>query len=481
MMSDTNLKIGAAYIRVSTDDQTELSPDAQLRMILESAKNDGVVIPPELVFMEDRGRSGRRADNRPEFQRMIATARQTPSPFSVLYVWKFSRFARNQEESTFYKGILRKKCGVTIKSVSEPIMEGMFGRLVEMIIEWSDEFYSINLAGEVLRGMTQKALEHGYQSTPCLGYKSVGNGKPFIIDELQYSIVEFIHQSYHDGKDLMQIVREANARGYRTRRGNPFDPRSVKLVLTNSFYIGIVKWKDIVFQGTHECRESVTSLFTDNQKRLQHEYRPHNRREVSSCRHWLSGVLKCNVCGASLGYNKVGNKPSSDFFNCWKYAKGLHEGSCSITVKKAERTVLESLHTALKTGKIEFTYLPKEDPERDAKKRTIQAHLNRLEMKEMRIRDAYEGGVDTLEEYKNNKERLQKERDHLLRDLSLLEQKVGDTSLGKEELLQRIQSVYDLLRSENVDMETKGNALRQIVQKITYDRKTGTMFFYYYM
>ena len=29
------LEIGAAYIRVSTDDQTELSPDAQLRMILE--------------------------------------------------------------------------------------------------------------------------------------------------------------------------------------------------------------------------------------------------------------------------------------------------------------------------------------------------------------------------------------------------------------------------------------------------------------
>ena len=33
----TNLDIGAAYIRVSTDEQTELSPDAQLRVILEQA------------------------------------------------------------------------------------------------------------------------------------------------------------------------------------------------------------------------------------------------------------------------------------------------------------------------------------------------------------------------------------------------------------------------------------------------------------
>ena len=193
------LSIGAAYIRVSTDDQTELSPDAQLRMILDAAKKDGITIPPEFIFMEDHGVSGRRADNRPEFQRMISVARQAPSPFQYLYLWKFSRFARNQEESAFYKGILRKKCGVAIKSVSEPIMDGMFGRLVEMIIEWSDEFYSVNLSGEVIRGMTQKALEHGYQTTPCLGYDAAGGGQPFVINEDQYRIVEYIHQSYHDG------------------------------------------------------------------------------------------------------------------------------------------------------------------------------------------------------------------------------------------------------------------------------------------
>ena len=184
------LEIGAAYIRVSTDDQTELSPDAQLREILKAAKADGFVIPKEFIFIEKRGISGRRAENRPEFQKMIATAKsQKPAPFSRLYLWKFSRFARNQEESTFYKGILRKKCNVDIKSVSEPIMEGMFGRLIEMIIEWFDEYYSINLSGEVTRGMTEKALRNGYQTAPCLGYAAVGEGKPFVIVEPEYRIV----------------------------------------------------------------------------------------------------------------------------------------------------------------------------------------------------------------------------------------------------------------------------------------------------
>ena len=49
-MNEKNLEIGAAYIRVSTDDQTELSPDAQLRVILEAAKKDGIVIPQEFVL-----------------------------------------------------------------------------------------------------------------------------------------------------------------------------------------------------------------------------------------------------------------------------------------------------------------------------------------------------------------------------------------------------------------------------------------------
>ena len=63
----------------------------------------------------------------------------------------------------------------------EPLIDGPFGSLIERIIEWMDEYYSINLSGEVIRGMTEKALRGGYQATPPLGYKAVGEGKPFVI------------------------------------------------------------------------------------------------------------------------------------------------------------------------------------------------------------------------------------------------------------------------------------------------------------
>ena len=75
---------------------------------------------------------------------MISTAKVKPKPFDCILVWKFSRFARNQDEAPL-QGDAQEKLGIDVISVSEPIMEGMYGRLIEMIIEWQDEFYSYNL------------------------------------------------------------------------------------------------------------------------------------------------------------------------------------------------------------------------------------------------------------------------------------------------------------------------------------------------
>lgn len=152
------MSLGALYIRVSTHMQDELSPDAQKRLLLEYAKANNILITEEHIFIEN-GISGRKVDKRPEFQRMISLAKSKPTPFNTILVWKFSRFARNQEESIVYKSLLRKQCNIDVVSVSEPLIDGPFGSLIERIIEWMDEYYSIRLSGEVTRGMTEKRCE----------------------------------------------------------------------------------------------------------------------------------------------------------------------------------------------------------------------------------------------------------------------------------------------------------------------------------
>lgn len=477
--------IGAAYIRVSTDDQTELSPDAQLRVILERSKSDGVTIPPEFIFIEKKGISGRKADNRPEFQRMIAIAKsQAPAPFRRLYLWKFSRFARNQEESTFYKGILRKKCGVEVISVSEPIMEGMFGRLIEMIIEWFDEYYSVNLSGEVLRGMQEKALRQGYQLRPCLGYDAIGGGKPYIINESEYAVVERVFQEYHGGLDLTGVARKMNSLGFRTKTGKRFDRRTVERILKNRFYLGEVVWNGITFAGSHETRSSITSVFESVQNRLESEYRPLRRREVSANVHWLSGLLRCSVCGGNLGYNRSNNpKRRPDFFQCWKYAKGVHPESCAITTRRAEAAVIESLRQVISTGQVEYEYIPRQEETVRDDESDLRDALARLDIKENRVRDAYENGIDTLEEYRENRRRLSAERDELTQALDQLRRSAAppENIPGRQEVVRRIQTVYDLLINPAVDYATKGNALRSVVKYIEFDRKNDRISVRYYI
>lgn len=63
------MKTAAAYIRVSTDDQIEYSPDSQLKAIRDYARKNDMILPEEFVFIDD-GISGRKAEKRPEFMKM---------------------------------------------------------------------------------------------------------------------------------------------------------------------------------------------------------------------------------------------------------------------------------------------------------------------------------------------------------------------------------------------------------------------------
>ena len=172
---------------------------------------------------------------------MISTAKSNPSPFDVILVWKFSRFARNQEESIVYKSLLRRKCDVEVVSVSEPLVDGPFGSLIERIIEWMDEYYSIRLSGEVFRGMSEKAMKGGYQARPPLGYQIVSKGEPPVIVPEEAKVVEYIFDKYvnaHSG--IFDIARSLNTLGAKTSHGKPFERRSVEYILQNPTYLSLI-------------------------------------------------------------------------------------------------------------------------------------------------------------------------------------------------------------------------------------------------
>lgn len=464
------------YVRVSTHDQEEVSPESQKKLLREYAKKNDIII---LKIFYELGVSGRKADKRPEFQKMISMCKADEHPVDLILVWKYSRFARNQEESIVYKSLLKKQHNVDVVSISEPLIEGPFGSLIERIIEWMDEYYSIRLSGEVLRGMKERAQQQGYQMVPPLGYQAVGNGKPFIINEKEYEIVAFMAEQFDVYDiDYTAIARKLNDMGYLSRRGHPFEARTVERVLTNPFYYGLVAWDDISFMGTHEVR-ITKDCYDKRMQKIHQRYRPAKRRNISTCKHWLSGLLKCGYCGATLAYN--GANIRSPGFQCYRYSKGMHSESCCISEKKIIDAIYEYFEDLLNGMNFEYTYRPPHSPEKKEKQVSLAKELEKLKAREQRVRLAYENGIDTLEEYRENKTRLKQAREELEEKIAELKPQSSANIPTKQDVLSKVRTVYDVIRDPDVDYPTKGTLMRSLVEDIIYNKENGKIIFHLYI
>lgn len=478
------LKNACAYIRVSTDKQEELSPDAQKRLIIDYCKKNSYTITNENIFIEN-GISGKKADKRPEFKRMIALAKSKEHPFDVIIVWKFSRFARNQEESIVYKSML-KKANVDVVSVSEPVIDGPFGSLIERIIEWMDEYYSIRLSGEVIRGMTEKALRGGYNAQPPLGYKKNSDTGVPEIYEPEAVIVRNIFSFISQGLSLIDTARSVNNMGFHTRRGGMFEQRTIRYIIENPFYYGYVRWnrqnpsehtiKDksewIIAPGAHPVLINKESWDFANEQLIKIS-RPYKERGTSGIKHWLSGIVKCSSCGSSLVSNSLW-KGHSTSFQCSGYNKCKCKVSHYIKTERLEAGIYEGFLKVLSSKNV--TYEKVSEHSYEEKVDTV-ALLKNIEDKERRIKQAYRDGIDTLEEYKDNKAILQKEREKVMEIIS--KQKPVQHDEDNETMLSQIKNAYEIIKNEELDKLTRANAIRSVVSKAVYDNEKDTLDIYF--
>ena len=485
-------KYAFGYVRVSTGKQDELSPDSQAKLLKDYAKSHGYVVSK--IFYEV-GISGRKADKRPEFQKMIGLAKSSDHPADAILVWKYSRFARNQEESIVYKSLLKKKHNVDVISVSEPLVDGPFGSLIERIIEGMDEYYSVRLSGEVTRGMKEKAERGGYQARPPLGYKIVTHKEPPVIVPEEAEIVKLIFEKYaNENLGIFEIARLLNMHNFKTSHGKEFERRSIEYILQNPTYCGMIRWNRtinesneirpesewIVTDGEHPAIISK-ELFDKAQERYKREYRPRGARPVSTYKHWLSGVVKCPACGRTMTANTIRNNTRVySHFRCYGYTKGKCMANNSISSIKLEPAVLESIKTVLDNGKITYRKIEAKTDDTVDLKTILEDQIKKIDVKLQRIKEAYMNGIDTMEEYKENKQAVQEEKQHLEKQLSEIKEEKSSSKDDDKDMLLRVKNVYDILSSDSVDATTKNDVLRSVVEKIIYEKDKDLLKVYYY-
>ena len=477
------LKTAAAYIRVSTDNQTELSPDSQIKEIRKYAKQHGYIVPNEYIFRDD-GISGRRAEKRPEFIRMIAIAKQKPAPFCAVLLWKFSRFARNQEESIFYKGMLSRN-NVEVKSISEPILDGPFGSLIERIIEWFDEFYSINLSGEVKRGMTERVERGGAVSIPAFGYDIVD--KKYVVNPETAPIVRQIYADYLSGMGALQIAHKLNDMGIRTTRGNLWENRTVDYILRNPVYIGKIRWNPngrtrrdydnpdiMIVDGQHEpiidedSFNKVQAVYEVNQKR--HARYAHDTGKKYM--YMLHGLVKCSDCGASLSMSAKGQG-----LQCIRYTKGQCKTSHYISLNKINEKVIRYIDVAFTTGVFDLVVKPTAT-QQEPSQIDVEAMIEKEMKKYARIKEAFEAGIYTVEELRESRELIDER-------INALQKQAVKPQLTKAALRRKIieqnKDAVQTLRDPSVSEQAKNDLLRSFVDHVVFDRENSRISVRFYI
>ncbi|MEL3972102.1 recombinase family protein [Rossellomorea oryzaecorticis] len=312
---NNNNKKAALYIRVSTEEQNQkgYSLAGQEEELKEYAKHKGYDVH---AIYSDGGYSGKNF-NRPQVQRMFRD--MSNKMFDVIIVWKVDRLSRSNKDVLSLiddelkprnMKLLIKTCDIDSSTPNGYMFISLLGTFAQyersIIIE------------RVNSGMERVARVGNWNGGKVLGYNSVN--KKLEINKEESKIVKDIYKMRAEGLGYKKIADNLNAIGKKTKKGNPFSIPAIKLILENEIYIGNIIWGK--YRNWEENRRGGKS---ENPIRVENKHeaiidielwnkvqqiKKINKNTYSTNRNFkgslfLTGVLKCPVCGAGTVMSKT--------------------------------------------------------------------------------------------------------------------------------------------------------------------------------
>lgn len=161
-------------------------------------------------------------------------------------------------------------------------------------------------------------------------------------------------------------------------------------------------------------------------------------------------------------------------FQCYKYGKSLCTVSHYISAPKIEAAVIDALSRVTVTEDfIQSITRPASNNAPDYSK-----DVERLERMLDRAKLAYVEGIDTMEEYAANKNRILAEMDIYQKKQD--EQKSSIICPNTDDVRRQFKSVTDLIRSD-ADDDAKRTAFGSIVEKVVYSKPDDSVSIFFYL
>ena len=317
----------AIYVRVSTKEQAQRDGDpegysipAQREACKRKAASLDAAVIEEFI---DRGESARTAD-RPELQRLLDFVIDNDVTYVIVH--KIDRLARNRADDVAINLSLQQ-AGVKLVSVTENIDETPSGILLHGIMSSIAEFYSRNLANEVIKGSVQKAKAGGTPGRAPTGYLNVRrivNGQEIRtveVDPDRGPLMAWAFEAYATGQwTLRSLLDELTARGLTSpptpkQPSKPLGIANLQRLLRHPYYMGIVRYRGVLYPGRHEplatpeIWQKVQEVLAANNI-AGDKQREHN--------HYLKGSVYCGSCGSRLVVSHAKNRHGTtyEYFIC---------------------------------------------------------------------------------------------------------------------------------------------------------------------
>jgi site-specific DNA recombinase len=297
------------YLRVSSREQAEKGGEAEGFSIpaqREACRRKAASLEAAVVeeFVE-RGESAKTAD-RPELQRLLAFVVEHHVKYVIVH--KVDRLARNRADDVTITMALRQ-AGAELVSVSENIDETPSGLLLHGIMSSIAEFYSRNLATEVIKGTTQKAKNGGTPGRAPVGYLNVrvfNDGREVRtveVDPVRGPLMAWAFETYATGDwTIRRLLAELNERGLTTAPtargpGKPLGVSHLHVLLRNPYYVGIVRYRGVLYDGKHQPLVS-RAVWEEVQRLLTAKNYAGEKQRIHQ--HYLKGTVYCGQCGSRL-------------------------------------------------------------------------------------------------------------------------------------------------------------------------------------
>jgi len=379
----------AIYARYSSKQQNPASIQDQIRNCKEFAARNELEVLEEHIFT-DRALSGVGGD-RPGFLRLKKAIGLKPKPFDVVLTDDSSRLSRRRSESARFQ----EECefaGMRIVFVSQGIdTQHPQSKIQVAVHELVDDLHNDELAFKTRRGLTGRATDGFVTGGRCYGYDNVpvpdvigADGKPASrrqVNEAEAEVVRRIFKMYAEGGSLKSITKTLNAehvpppRKRRKRTSPTWCPSAIREMLRRELYIGKMVWnrkKYMKKPGTNsrvsrerpksewleveqpELRIIAPELWDRVQVRIAMVAEKYNYGDcpglihrASTSPNFLTGFMKCGVCGHNLTIVTGRSKTGQSRYGC---PINFNRGACANEVKERATVLEERLFTRLQNA-----------------------------------------------------------------------------------------------------------------------------------